>query len=365
MDITSAALALPILWGTLAGVCLLTRDKAAASNRQLVVPDHVFSNTVKGVAMLMILYHHFRIYHKSDYWYLFGGGDFYIGVSLFFFISGYGLVKSYRAAPRTVPQFLWHRASVLLPMVALCMLFRKAAVPLMGEEFSFSVDIVELFGFYEWFLVAIWVWYVVLIVTLSLTRSRKAEWGMLAVISAALYGTLIYLGDDVRVATLWQRFPVSFALGAAMAGHLEGMLERVQRHALFPAIAAMVVSAGVLAGVFLYGQPYKTFLAGEIVCTLLVDVSAVVCVLMFCVLLLRIVGPSKALLQVGRLSLPVYLLQVPLIKYGIWFNKPGSGEAPNGVLVMLATSLGIVLAAMVLDYMMKRIRQAGSMVFQR
>jgi|GEM_PF-5001531 len=351
MDITKASLALPIVWGTLLFLLLSTRRKSARLLGGELVPDRDFSNSFKGIATFLVLYHHSYLYHPESYWYLFGGGEFFTGVSLFFFISGVGLSLSQGARPSTFSRFIGRRFWVLAPLVFLCMEARAILGPLMGRELALETSVVTLLGMREWYLVAIWCWYLLFIVVHSTIASRTIRNILFLCIGGALWGGLQWAAQDNYMAAMWLRFPLSFMLGVMLADRMTFITSWLQKGKGLAALTVMLLcGAGYLAfaGVGHWQTPW-----GYAILELLIIPT----VWSMCVLFLLYVGVSRFLLVLGIYSLPIYLLQVPLIRYGVWFSPQ------SGPLTLLGTWGGIILGSILLQEMAGTLKKVVSSIF--
>jgi peptidoglycan/LPS O-acetylase OafA/YrhL len=282
---------------------LLTRRRFPA-----FIPDRNFTDTFKGLAMFLILYHHSRIYHGSDFWFLFGGGDAYTGVSMFFFISGFGLVRSQEKKQLDFVRFLTVRSLALIPGVVLCMLLRVAIGPLWGGKIGLESDPLTLLGLREWFIVAIWTYYLAFIISWMIGRSRF-ERGLCTMVAILLIASGLAQASLLStIASSWLRFPFSFAMGVLLAGHMEQTLDFCRRQA----ILILAVTGITLGLVWIHKiDTYTTIW--------LADVAIIPCSIAGCSLLYRFNLTSGFWLFMGRNSLYLFLLQVPLLKYG-WFT---------------------------------------------
>ena len=92
--------------------------------------DRGFTDLLKFFSCILIALHHYSQYaigeeslYNSVYYLLAWQGG-YIGVALFFFLSGYGLMKSERANPLSLKDFFTRRiCRVYLPVVVVSLLW--------------------------------------------------------------------------------------------------------------------------------------------------------------------------------------------------------------------------------------------------
>jgi len=304
----SASMSLLLFWGSVILAVLLTRRTLSS-----FTPDRDFTDTYKGLAMFLVLYHHSRIYH-SEFWFLFGGGEAYTGVSMFFFISGFGLFRSQEKKELGTMRFLATRFLALVPGVILCMLLRGAIGPLEGQQFWLEKDPLTLLGLREWFLVAIWACYLAFILSWKTGRTRLERGLCLGAISLLIAAGLAQARswsstELTTMAIMWLRFPFSFALGVLLAGQMEAVLDFCRRQALFVLI---VTGLTLRLAWYSYTDP-------SISTIWLADAAIIPFSLAFCSLLYRFGFTSRFWIFLGRNSLYLYLLQVMLLKYG-WFT---------------------------------------------
>ena len=108
------------------------------------------------------------------------------------------------------------------------------------------------------------------------------------------------------MAGLWLRFPFSFALGVLLAGRMEEILAFCRQRSW-----VVLSLSGLVLGLAWSGNES----AGWAV-PWLADVAILPFGLAACALIYRWGLFSRFWLFLGRNSLPIYLMQVPLIKYG-------------------------------------------------
>lgn len=301
----SAALSLFIFWGIVLAIVLLTRRPFPA-----FLPDKDFTNTYKGIAMFLILYHHSRIYHGSQFWFLFGGGDAYIGVSMFFFISGFGLVRSQEKKALGGARFLTDRMFAIVPGVILCMLFRGAIAPLWGQPASLETDPLTLLGLREWFLVALFSYYLVFILC---WKTGDSAFGRNVFVLSSCLLLAVGLANIQSWSTmvpLWLRFPFSFALGVILSDRMEQFLDFCQRNS-----AAVLILSGMTLALAFSGR-----IIPQVSTPWIADIAIIPLSIALCSFLYKLHLTSNALLFIGRYSLFIYLVQVPILKYGLFIN---------------------------------------------
>lgn len=301
----SAKLSLLILFMAVAIVGIISRKPAGPLRL-----DHDFSNTLKGIAMLMILYHHTGIYHAKELWYFYLSGWGFCGVSIYFFVSGYGLMVSYAARSYTYLEYFRRRLFVLWPMIVLCMMTRWILSPLMTVTYLPTINPLYLLGFFEWYILAITFWYIVFIV---IRKQSKSVGDILLCFFAVLlshWAVLDIFSGWSYQASLWLRFPFSFTLGIIFAIYSDQIIKYLNSRLFFATISSFIV----------FFLTIHVLHQDSLVPPLLDLITPLIGLCM--VLWIYYFGSnSHFLLWMGRCSLPLYLLQVPLIKYGTFLTN--------------------------------------------
>ncbi|PID73725.1 MAG: hypothetical protein CSB33_02135 [Desulfobacterales bacterium] len=300
-DIMSAKFSLLALLAVFSGLLWVGRRPVSGPFR----PDLTFSNTFKGVAMLAVLYHHTAIYHAKDFWYLFLGGWGFNGVSLFFFISGYGLMASHARKQPPVGAWLRHRFLAIWPLVILCMAARLVLVPLLTSRPVPQIDLLYFLGLHEWFIPAIGIHYVLFILIVRRSSSKGDVLLAYFLLSLGLWAALHVLPENWSQAKNWGRFPLSFAMGVWFYGEADRIIPFLQKRLVFSTVGSALVF-----GLSIHLQHQENLVYP------LLDLVSPLMGICLALWMHRLRFQSPWLIWTGRLSLPLYLLQVPLIKYG-------------------------------------------------
>jgi len=324
-----ASLSLLLFWGSLLAAVLLFRRQPPP-----LLPDKDFTDTYKGLAMLLVLYHHSRIYNAQEFWYLMLGGEAFAGVTMFFFISGVGLGRSQLKRAYTPSRFLATRFLALIPGVVVCMLLRGLLGPLWGAPVSLESDPVALLGLREWFLIAIWAYYFAFIISWSVGRSPIGRGFFIVASCLLLAAGLLHGQENWQVARLWLRFPFSFALGVLLAPHMGFVLDFCRQRA----VAVLGVTGAIL------GLAWSVPVGATAPTDWLVDVAFIPFSIAACALLYRFRLTSRFWTFLGRNSLPLFLLQVPLLKngwlIGVWHKDMLGLLVTWAVIFLLAAGVG-------------------------
>jgi peptidoglycan/LPS O-acetylase OafA/YrhL len=327
-----ASLSFTIFW-TAVSVCFLPLKKA----KTITTFDIEFTNIVKGFAMFLILYHHTRIYHPQEFWFLFCGGEFYSGVSLFFFISGIGLSKSINRKHYSFIGFLKKRFVTIFTGTAICIYLRNLTSFLWGGQFSMTLPFTVLLGFHEWYIVAILTWYMLFIIIMK-TKTNNYELLFFTTIAAfSAWVPLAHFTDQYPMARLWSRFPFSFALGIAAADHIDQIISLIGEHAAKVFIICMIpITLLVANGTSHY--PY----------TIAMDCLSIPLALSLCCYIYKTQLNKSILITIGKISLPVYLLQVVMLQNNIFYTYTG-----YNALSLLLTWVTIIILSLAADFIHK------------
>ena len=336
----SALVSLFIFFGILLGVHVLTRTPCTG-----LETDLRFTNTIKGLAMLMILYHHSGIYHSKLFWFFYGSGWGFCGVSLFFFISGFGLVKSQLKTDPSTWKFIKKRWLALGPTIILCMVARWMLDPLMTLKISFPVDPMVLVGAKEWFLLALFAWYLIFIFVVK--RFPKTDiLFILMMVALILWALLDIVSENSPMAGLWMRFPFSFVLGVAFGYHTTAVMDYL-KHRLVLSLCLSLVA--IVLACHLKNNTYLVYP--------MLDLAILPMCLSLAILIYRLDINSELIQFLGKLSLPIYLIQVPMIKYGIFM-----GQWQNNIIGLLVTwaliflvSIAITQIRFLIDRLVKQV----------
>jgi len=313
--------------------------------------DRQFTNTIKGIAMLLILYHHSGIYHHDIFWYFFFSGWGFCGVSLFFFISGFGLSASYDHNPLGYMQYFKRRLFVLWPTIIICMLLRGVIAPLYEKQIYLESDPLTLLGLHEWYIVAIAVWYILFILITKLSKSRGDVIFFISIISIILWSFLDVLFHENEMAFLWMRFPFSFAMGVIFAKYSDKIIRYVNSRIVLITILTII---SIAVSIHLYEQKNLVYPMMDLVFPVLG-----VCMVLW---IYKIGINSKFILYIGKNSLPLYLLQVPIIKYGYLiktWRHDIVGLIASWALVFLLAQF-VVYGRSVIDYLINLIKKRTS-----
>ncbi len=219
--------------------------------------DRGVSNCLKFISAIMIALHHYSqlMVHNADYEFVNRGGQLacqlfssqggYIGVAVFFFLSGYGLMESEQNRHLSVKEFIDRRLKrVMFPLVILALVWFPLKYGLSLDPEPISTDtvsvILHILNVGGWFVSAILMMYVAFITfTLILNKQDRRR----AVITLSILTLIAYVLCDKL---LGYYTPLSIPIFSV------GILASIYKHknygiinySLIYVLAGMVFSAG-------------------------------------------------------------------------------------------------------------------------
>ena len=277
----------------------------------------------------------------------------YLGVDLFFLISGYVIVMS--AAGRTARSFLVHRVIRLYPSFWIALCLTTIAIWLgrpEAERPSVSMiiaNITMLPGYFGqrgiddvyWTLAVEWKFYALIALVLALGLKQRIEWIVYTWISLLALQTLAI---DSRVLKSVSIFPYGsfFAVGV--------VLNLIREHGLdVKRGAALLIGSGLCLVAAVRAMPEFIHAAQPHDATAVLGiVSAMVFVFLAIVLNRRPIPVSRPIQILGSVTYPLYLLHRELggILLSEW-NPFQSGSASVGASVIVVTLMSVAMAVFV------------------
>ena len=250
------------------------------------------SSAFKGVLALLVVLHHLAqrtndvfLFHQffRDNGYLFTGG--------FFFLSGYGLQKSYITIPNYKKSFLIKRfSSVLFPYILVIGIYW-----ILKNDYTFYNVLKQLFENntfvpFSWFIINIIYLYLIFYFTMSVSKKRKA----LMIISTTL-GTFlwIYICKKLIYGGWWYNTTFLFVFGIIWASYEEKFLFCLKKY------LAIILSILMITLCFTYGTTMNE----------IKFLNATIFVAMILILSLKFRIGNNMLSFLGTISLEIYLLQ--------------------------------------------------------
>lgn len=257
------------------------------------------TNWLKGIAILMIMYSHF--YPLMGLTYSDGLLSFalnlgYLGVAIFFLLSGYGALISKKNKPDYLKHYLLKRIiRLFLPFLAVFILDIIITI-IQGEPIQLSyfyrIPILSLPNTINWYLKIQLALYVVFFLAAKLFKKNNQ------LIIAVFIICIIYMivGSLTGITSYWYETVFTFPAGMLLAEYRKVIFSQFQKKKLLVSTASIVVF-------FVSFVPY--YFKGGTLFEIMFIVGFLVLVLFFCLLTY---GNSKLLALMGKSSLELYLI---------------------------------------------------------
>lgn len=267
---------------------------------------------LKGISILLIVVHHFTIKMTNPIFmkpFLNVGS---LGVAIFFFISGYGLMSSYLAEKNHLNNFFSKRvARVYIPFLVTNIAIGIASIFIMKASYSIS-DIISTSIFLKgittgqdfWYINATILFYIIFFITLKFTEKTKAIKAMF--IYSAIY---IIICKTQEMEIYWYNTAFAFPLGVLLAYRKETVLYIIKTNynKLF-----ITCSVGfVITFLFSYKESSSEFIFESIM--------AIFFILLIMLLNYKLNIKSKLLTFIGSISFEIYLVHQFIIN--LFYDK--------------------------------------------
>lgn len=293
-------------------VSILYRSKLYGTGRYN--PDYLSrgaTDCVKGIAIFVVIIHHFsqRI-ADTGHLYLFTRFG-YLSVSVFFFLSGYSLMKSLLKNSGYLDGFIRKRLSrVYLPLVIINALTLLLFHYIYGREYGIRDIIMFVTGLrladsVLWFVNAIILFYLVFFIAFRFFSLHAGP--VLVLVYSAVYFIVCSLtgfGD------WWYTTCFCFPLGIFAAKHYEKMTMFLGRNH-----RAVSLAAAVIFPLTFYWANWYVFPGYS---TLFYVISSIACVFALLVVLMKIEINNTLWLFAGAISYEMYLVHMKV--FNIYFN---------------------------------------------
>lgn len=231
----------------------------------------------------------------------------YLAVSVFFFLSGYGLMKSYRTRDGYQTRFLRRRVpKILVPYLLLTAVYWGFHA-LNGNVYSPKALILTTLNgkpivSYSWYIVCILLFYVVFWLLMRLCR-RKYIW----ILFGACVWYALYMAFCMRMnyGSWWYRTAPILIVGMIWAMYEDDLLPVLRK--VYP-VCAPLCGIVFLALFYVYAR-FASDISRQIVSSLLVLAMTVSFLLCVCAVTLKCRIGNPVLRLLGQCSLEIYLVQ--------------------------------------------------------
>ena len=298
-------------------ICFIAFPAAILINAHRVYMVNTFldkkdTNVVKGIATCFVILAHLTGYLDSveynPFLHIFSvmGG---MGVLLFFFVSGYGLYKSYRAKKIDITFCQKRLLHMYIPCVVIQGVFYLIDA---GRCRTFDMlDMISSSLLGAWFIDVILIQYAVFFLTSKMARGRADVWiALSAVCSLAVIFVFMKCGLNAR----WYNGLILFPFGMFIAYKEEKIIALAgKRWGLF--FMGSLLSFVAAGAVF-------TYFKGETVWVNAAKTFSGMCLcLLTCIVFLRIKFSSKIMEYIGKRSLYFYLIHINLLSVARTIEK--------------------------------------------
>ena len=321
------------------------------------------AKVLQGTVAVGIILHHL-VQEVTDYGAVWKGPIThmnYMGIlftSVFFFSSGYGLLKSYETKPDYLEGFLEKRLpTVLIPFLASNIIYFFAYGVYGGRIHRVTDTVTSLVGFTllntnTWFLVEIILFYVVFYVLFK--RMKKTEcalWSMVGFVFFIMVISLL-LGHDKSeinghwfMGEWWYNSTIVFAVGMLVARYEKNVLEFAKKNYkwLFPVIllgfAGMYILSEYMVqnvGYYCEWEGHRGYLEKSL-SALVQSATGILFALVMIMVCMKVRFYNKVIAFLGKISLALYIIH-DLIKQTV-LNKYEDIADPLFFLLVLVSSL--------------------------
>lgn len=302
------------------------------------------TKALQGIAAIAIIFHHLA-QEITDYGAVWKGPITYMNgmgilfTSIFFFFSGYGLLKSYRTKPGYLHSFLGKRLpTVVIPFLVSNFIYLVFIGFYTGKVVRVTDTLTCLSGLTllntnSWFLVEIIIFYLVFYAIYKQCKNQNKAFGLMAGFVLCLIVLSLFLGHDGSelnghwfMGEWWYNSTVTFLCGMLVAKHEEKIIAFAKKNYcwLLPITMVAFVGMYILAEYVVKNVGYYCEWEGhpgyaEKAITLAAQTPA--CILFVAVILLlcmKIRWHNPVTDFIGKISLELYLihgLMMQVVRY--------------------------------------------------
>lgn len=284
-------------------IVLFTNCKLFGKEYRENIPTRQDTNFLKGVAALMVVFAHYTTWMEA------GIGLPVIlipykslgplGVAIFMFLSGYGLYMSSKWDKLKLSFILKRLKNVYLPYIVI----RVLTLAVGGYDFSVGEGIRYIIGFSikpAWFIVVILLLYIGYFMVSWMKSGKLLFLYLYTIIISTVF--LYTMGIDH---SNWFANNISFPIGVTFAVYHDKIIEQIKRNYTLYLIIT-IISFLVCSALYLLFKSDYIFWAKSISGVLLS-----ICCILF---LMKFSFESRPMIEIGRLSLYVYLIHSPLFR---------------------------------------------------
>ncbi len=336
------------------------------------------AKVLQGTATVGIILHHL-VQEVTDYGAVWKGPVThmnYMGIlftSVFFFSSGYGLLKSYETKPDYLEGFLEKRLpAVLIPFFASNIIYFFAYGVYGGRIHRVTDTVTSLVGFSllntnTWFLVEIILFYVVFYVLFK--RMKKTEcalWSMVGFVFLTMVISLL-LGHDKSeinghwfMGEWWYNSTIVFAVGMLVARYEKSVLEFAKKNYKWICPVMLLGFAGMFllseymvqnVGYYCEWEGHRGYLEKALT-ALVQSITCILFALSVVMICLKVRFYNKIIAFLGKISLALYIIH-DLIKQMVLKKYEDIAEPLFFLLVLVFSLLAACILHLVNENLIK------------
>lgn len=286
-------------------------------NKNIIYEDAVSKSDsfmLRGIAALFIIFSHYITYVGESTGTGLGPAKIYVwfgglGVCIFFFVSGYGIERSYKASPVTI-DFLKKRLFNIVPSY----IFIRILFGLIEKKYSNGIGYFAgyLLGIYEplWFVTEILIIYLLYYLSKKISPSRYYL-AITAICLAIMSVIMFCMGLEPR----WYNANLIFVLGMLAAKYNHSFMNFFRK--------SYCIKMGVMSIVFICLSILYSMEKGSVLADFLKLISGSFFCLLFWGLILKVRFQSEIIKWFGKKSLYLYMIHLEIWKiYDMFFvNK--------------------------------------------
>lgn len=321
------------------------------------------SKCLKGAMALCIMLHHIA--------YTVNGGMIFRGfknigflvTSVFFFLSGYGLQKSYIKSDKYKDKFLLKRLpKILIPYIIISVIvwgmraiYGRIETPIMIlKNLRMGDPIVP----NSWYILCILIFYVAFYILMLICKNHKGY-----MIIGATVWYIIYIAFCINIGYTkhWYNTTHCLIIGMLWASYENGIIAFLKKHYAISLICVTIPFVAAFAGKSLINHNLLFISEIQLKCILeAISSACFVILLVMCLLKFRV--QNKILSYLGSISLEIYLMHGVLIM--LWHDKLDLAAKNEFLYVLLVVVSTIAISAVLHILFTKILKQYSKLISQ-
>ena len=285
---------------------------------------------IRGISMLLIVFAHAISQGDVTLYTFFFSVSAILGVSICFFVSGYGLYMSYLNKNDYLKGFLLTKIPrILIPYLISYLLYiviqlvrgDMPSINNIGKDFI----TLEMGGLLLWYLKIQLLLYIFFYISFRLIKNEKIK------IISLCFMTLIYyiVIKTCGFEACWYNTCLFFPLGIIMAKNIDALIYMIKKK------ATMILSIFVFAVTFLFIFKY-----GRMNIDYIIDNIYMISFMVFMISFFNKYNGSILLEHMGKYSMEIYLIHLLLLKYNLF----GYFDSNSGITYLILLAVTIVIS---------------------